>query len=131
MKKKKDLSNAYLNAQVVVAGVQGPEEDAEVDIDHVSAGSVEHVDDGGRAVHDEPVEDAPFGRGLGTVLARPVRPAAEGDHHELALIHPLHGEEVGVPKDDVLRHLAHRTQGLCTRRPVHEMFESMARATRA
>jgi len=114
MKKKKDLSNAYLNAQVVVAGVQGPEEDAEVDVNHVSAGGVEHVDDGGRAVHDEPVEDAPLGGSLGAVPALPVRPAAEGDHHELAVVHRLDGEEVGVPKDDVLRHLAHRRQRLCS-----------------
>ena len=92
--------------------MQGPEEDAEVDVDHVGAGGVEHVDDGSVAVLDEPVEDAPLGGGLGAVPLVPVRPAADGDHHELAVVRRLHREEVVVAEDDVLSHLAHRTQCL-------------------
>ena len=101
-----------LNPQVVLAGAQGAEEDAKVDVDHVGAGRVEHVDDGGSAALDEPVEDAPPGRGVGAVPAVPVRPAAEGDHHELAVVCRLHREEVLVPQDDVLGHLVHRAQSL-------------------
>jgi hypothetical protein len=95
--------------------MEGPEEDAEVDVDHVGAGGVEHVDDGSRAVLDEPVEDAPLGGGLGAVPAVPVRPTANGDDHELAVVRRLHREEVVVPEDDVLGHLAHGAQ--CLRMP--------------
>lgn len=87
--------------RVVLAAGQDPKDDAEVDVDHVGAGGIEHIHDGGRAVLDEPIEDAPLGSSLGAVPAVPVRLTADGDDHELAMV------EVLVPKDDVLKNLAH------------------------
>jgi hypothetical protein len=95
-----------------LAAAKGPEENTEVDVDHICAGGVEHVDNGCSPVLDEPVEDAPLGGGLGAVPAVPVGPAADGDDHELAVVRRHHGEEVVVPQDDVLRNLAHRAQRL-------------------
>ena len=52
-----------------MGGAEGCGEDGEVDVDHVAASRVEHVEDRDGAALEDPVQDAPLGGVLSTILA--------------------------------------------------------------
>ena len=94
----------------MLLGMERLEENGGMDVHHVCARLREDVDDGSRALVVEPPEQPP----LPTLFcAKPflplVRPGAEGDDEEPAVVHWLDRKEISILHEDLLRHLVHRS----------------------